>query len=299
MTLPSAPGDPAERARRLRAIALAVLAGLCFACVDASAKYLVAAYAFAQVVFVRYFGHLAITVAAAAAAGNLDLWRTRRPGLLLLRAAFLIGATGFNFVALRYLPLADAMAIFFSMPLIVAVISGPLLGEWIGPRRWLAVIAGFVGVLIITRPGMGGTHWAGLLSFGCAFCYACYAMTTRLLTTTDSNATQQFYSSLFGSLVMLPFVPAVWQTPGDATSLLLMIAIGAASFVGHGVIITAHRDAPAPVLAPFAYVQILWAGTIGFLAFGDIPTPWTLAGAAIVVGSGLYLFFRERQLKGG
>ncbi len=287
-----------ERAGRLRGIGLMIVTGLCFSCLDVSAKYLVATYAALQIIFIRYLGHLVLTMAVAAPYGLHTLWRTGRPGLLLLRGAFLVGSTALNFFALQYLQLAETMSIFFATPFIVAVLAGPVLGEWIGPRRWAAVLFGFAGVIVVTRPGLGGMHWAAFLSMGAACCYACYALTTRMLATSDGNAAQQFYASALGTLVFLPFLPFVWTWPTDWLSIVAMVATGTFGFLGHGFLITAHRYAPAAVLSPFVYVQLIWMVTLGYLAFGDVPSGWTLAGAAIVVVSGLYLLLRERQLKG-
>jgi drug/metabolite transporter (DMT)-like permease len=195
---------------------------------------------------------------------------------------------------LRYLQLDQALAIIFSTPFLVAVLAGPTLGEWVSGRRWAAIVVGFLGVLVVTRPGFGAIHPAALLSLISAVCYAIYAITTRLLARTDSSETTLFYSNLVGAMAMLPILPFVWTTPESALIVLLMIVMGALGGGGHYMLIIAHRLAPASVLSPFIYSQLVWAVTLGYVVFGDVPNVWTVAGAAIVVASGLYLLHRER-----
>ncbi len=199
-----------------------------------------------------------------------------------------------NFFAIRYLQLDQALTITFSTPFLVAAMSGPVLGEWVGPRRWAAILVGFLGVLVVTRPGFSAVHPAVLLSAGGAACYAAYALSTRILARTDSNQTTLFYSNLVGAVVMLPVVVAVWTTPDSVLLAALMLATGALASVGHYLLIVAHRLAPASVLSPFIYSQLAWTITLGFVVFGDVPNRWTMAGAAIVIASGLYLLHRER-----
>jgi drug/metabolite transporter (DMT)-like permease len=223
--------------------------------------------------------------------------RTSRPGLQIGRSILLLGSTLLNFFALRYLQLDQALAIVFSTPFFVAILSGPVLGEWVGWRRWAAICVGFVGVLLVARPGFGGIHPAALISLAAAVFYAAYTISTRLLARTDSNETTLFYSNLVGAVVMLPVVPFVWTTPSDPLVIGLMIVCGAFGSVGHYLLIIAHRLAPPAVLAPFIYTQLVWVIILGYLVFNDLPNEWTLAGAAIVVASGLYMLYRE-QMRG-
>ena len=204
----------------------------------------------------------------------------------------------FNFLAFRYLQLDEAMAILFSTPFLIAIFAGPLLGEWVGWRRWTAIMVGFSGVLLVVRPGAGGMQWAALLSFGSAICYAFYNITTRMLSRTDSSETTLFYANLFGCLVMAPVLPFVWVTPPTWLDVVLMLATGIFGAGGHFLLILAHRRAPASVLSPFIYTQIVWASMFGYLVFGNVPSHWTVAGAVVVIGSGLYLFNRERKVTG-
>jgi drug/metabolite transporter (DMT)-like permease len=180
----------------------------------------------------------------------------------------------------------------------VAALSGPILGEWVRWRRWTAIAVGFFGVLVVTRPGIGSFHPAALFSLTAAMLYALYSIMTRILARTDSNATTLFYSNIVGAVALVPALPFVWTTPSDTLIIVLMVATGAVGSVGHYLLIAAHRLAPAAVLSPFIYTEIVLVIGLGFLVFGDLPTRWTLAGAAIVIGSGLYIFQRERAVRG-
>jgi drug/metabolite transporter (DMT)-like permease len=222
------------------------------------------------------------------------MMRTTRPVLQLARSAMLLGSTITNFLAFRYLQLDQALAILFSTPFLVAILAGPLLGEWIGWRRWVAILVGFAGVLLVTRPGIGDVHWAAFYSLASAVFYSLYIVATRVLSKTDTTDTTLFYSNLVGAVAMLPVLPFVWTMPDDPWIMFLMVAFGAFGSFGHYLLIVGHRLAPASVLAPFMYTQLVWATAFGYLVFGDVPNRWTLAGAAVVVASGLYLLHRER-----
>jgi drug/metabolite transporter (DMT)-like permease len=206
----------------------------------------------------------------------------------------LLVSTALNFLALQHLQLTQTVSIQFAAPLIIALLGGPLLGERIGPRRLAAVAVGFLGVLVITRPGLGGIHPAAIFSVIGAVCYALYNISTRFLAAHDSSATTVFYSNIGGALVMAAIVPFVWTAPPDALSWVLLVGTGLFGAVGHWLLILAHARAPASVLAPFIYTQLLWMLGAGYLVFGDLPDRWTLPGAAIVIASGLYLLYRER-----
>src|SRR5262249_8746091 len=156
---------------------------------------------------------------------------------------------------------------------------------------------GLFGVVVVARPGAATFHPAALLSLSAALCYALYSISTRILARTDSNETTLFYSNLVGALVLLPVVPLVWTTPSDPLVIALMAAPGAIGSFGHYLLIAAHRLAPAAVLAPFIYSEIVLVTALGFLVFGDVPNRFTLAGAGIVVASGLYLLHRERKVR--
>ncbi len=286
-----------ERASRLTGIALMCGAVACFAMLDTTAKYLNLYMSTLQVVWARYTGAFLFPLMVSNPWTRPGLTRTNRPALQIARSVLLLASTLCNFLALRYLQLAEAIALVFSTPFFVAALSGPVLGEWVHWRRWTAIAVGFLGVLVVTRPGAGSFQPAALLSLTAALCYALYSIATRVLARTDSNATTLFYSNIVGALALLPVVPFVWTTPSDPLVIALMVATGAMGSFGHYLLIAAHRLAPAAVLSPFIYTEIVLVTATGFLVFGDVPNRSTLTGAAIVVASGLYILHRERAVR--
>lgn len=293
----SSPSDFA-RDRRQRLIGIALMCGAvaAFALLDATAKYLNHHMDTMQVVWARYTAAFLLALVWLNPWSRPGMLTTTRPLLQVGRSALLLGSTVFNFLAFKYLRLDQALAIMFATPFIVAVLSGPILGEWVGWRRWTAICVGFVGVLVVTRPGAGGIHPAALFSVASALCYAAYAITTRLLARTDSTETTLFYSNLVGVLALMPVLPFVWTTPDNWFLVALMVLVGAMGSFGHYMLIAGHRLAPPAVLAPFIYTQLAWATILGYLIFADVPDRWTLFGAAIVVASGLYMLNRERMV---
>jgi drug/metabolite transporter (DMT)-like permease len=286
-----------ERASRLTGIALMCGAVACFAMLDTTAKYLNLYMSTLQVVWARYTGAFLFPFIVSNPWTRPGLIRTNRPALQIARSVLLLASTLCNFLALRYLQLAEAIALVFSTPFFVAALSGPVLGEWVHWRRWTAIAVGFLGVLVVTRPGAGSFQPAALLSLTAALCYALYSIATRVLARTDSNETTLFYSNIVGALALLPVVPFVWTTPSDPLVIALMVATGVIGSFGHYLLIAAHRLAPAAVLSPFIYTEIVLVTATGFLVFGDVPNRSTLTGAAIVVASGLYILHRERAVR--
>lgn len=286
------------RDRRHRLIGIALMCGAvaAFALLDATAKYLNHHMDTLQVVWARYTAAFVLALVVLNPWSRPGMLTTTRPGLQIFRSTLLLGSTVLNFLAFKYLRLDQALAIMFSTPFFVAVLSGPILGEWVGWRRWTAIGVGFVGVIFVTKPGAGGIHPAALFSLGSAVCYAVYSITTRLLARTDSSETTLFYSNLVGFLALLPVLPFVWTMPDSWFLVVLMVLVGAMGSLGHYMLIAGHRLAPPAVLAPFIYTQLAWATTLGFLIFHDVPDRWTLVGAAIVVASGLYMLNRERKV---
>jgi drug/metabolite transporter (DMT)-like permease len=280
--------------RRLAGIALMCGALICFACLDASAKWAGRSVDPLVTTWARYAFSVVLVSIVLNPITTPGLTRTRRPLLQIGRSLLLLISTALNFLALQHLQLTQTVSIQFAAPLIIALMAGPLLGERMGPRRLAAVVVGFLGVLVVTRPGFGGVHPAALYSVAGAVCYALYNISTRFLAAHDSSATTLFYSGLAGVVVMTPILPFVWTTPPDALTWVLLAATGLFGAVGHWLLILAHARAPAGVLAPFIYSQLLWMLAAGYLIFGDVPDRWTLAGAAIVIASGLYLLYRER-----
>jgi drug/metabolite transporter (DMT)-like permease len=286
-----------ERAQRLTGIALMCGAVACFSLLDTTAKYLNLYMATLQIVWARYTGAFLFPLIVSNPWNRPGLLRTGQPALQIGRSFLLLGSTMCNFLALRYLQLDEAIAIIFSTPCLVAALSGPMLGEWVRWRRWTAIGVGFIGVLVVARPGTGAFQPAALLSLVAALCYALYSIVTRRLARTDSNETTLFYSNLVGVVALMPVVPFVWTTPTDPIVIALMVASGAMGSSGHYLLIAAHRLAPAAVLSPFIYTQIVQVIILGYLVFGDVPSRWTLLGCAIVVASGLYILHRERKVK--
>jgi drug/metabolite transporter (DMT)-like permease len=285
-----------QRRQRLTGIGLMCVTMICFACLDSTAKYLNHFMDTLEVVWARYTGGLVLALVLSNPISRPAIMKTRRPWLQIGRSILLLGSTLLNFFALRWLQLDQATSILFATPFLVALMSGPMLGEWVGWRRWIAICVGFAGVILVTRPGFGGIHPAALLSVASLCCYAFYIISTRVLARTDSSETTLFYSNLFGAVVMTMVVPFVWTTPDRWLHVALMLGMGALGSTGHYLLIIAHRLAPPVVLAPFMYTQLIWVIALGFLIFGDLPNQWTLAGAATVVASGLYLLHRERRV---
>jgi drug/metabolite transporter (DMT)-like permease len=283
-----------ERRQRLTGIALMCGAVACFGMLDTTAKYLNLHMNTLEVVWARYTGAFLFPFIVSNPWMRPGMLRTARPGLQVFRSCLLLASTVANFTAVKYLQLDQAIAIGFSTPFFVAALSGPMLGEWVRWRRWSAIAVGFVGVMVVTRPGAGGIHPAALLSLCAALCYASYSISTRILARTDSNETTLFYSNLVGAAVMTPVVFFVWSTPTEPLIIALMVAAGILGSFGHYLLIAGHRLAPAAVLSPFIYTELVWVIALGFLVFGDVPNRWTLAGSAIVVASGLYILHRER-----
>jgi drug/metabolite transporter (DMT)-like permease len=272
-----------------------LLAMFMFTGLDTTAKYLTRSLPVAEIVWARYVSHTALLVLALPFLGGRPRLRTRRLGLQVVRSLFLLLTTALSFWSLKYLQLVEASAISFVSPLIVTVLSVPILGERVGVRRWAGVGAGFLGVLIITRPGMGVMHWAAFLALGMAFCYACYQVATRGLSSTDHTITTLFYTAAVGAAAMSVVGPFfwIWPTPGEWARMGLLGVLGGA---GHLLLIRAFHYAEASMLAPFNYFTIVTGTAAGYLVFQQLPDAWTFAGAGVVIGSGLYVFHRERRL---
>jgi len=289
---------PDNPRNRLVGIGLMSITFVFFALLDCGAKWLVQTVPVLQVVFLRFFFHAALSTVMLAPKIGVRILHTRRPKLQFLRAMFMPIMTGLNFWALQYLQLAETGAIQFSVPIIIALIAAPLLGERMDGARWAAIGIGFVGVLIIVRPGTAGFHPALILSIINAVLYALFNLMTRQLAAHDSPETTQLYSSVGATLAIAPFALASWQAPPGALHWALLVGIGLSGGLGHYLLAVAHRHAPASVLAPFLYQQIIWMVLLGYLVFGDVPDAAVAVGAAIVIASGGYLLWRERKRAG-
>jgi drug/metabolite transporter (DMT)-like permease len=291
----AAPARDAAEARRARLIGIALMCAAVstFSCLDTTAKFLGREIAIVQIVWARYTFAMLLAFVFANPVRRPGMLRTGCPALQAVRAVILLACTMLNFFALRYLRLDQVLAIMFSTPFVVAALSGPTLGEWVGPRRWAAIGAGFIGVLVVTRPGFGIVHPAAILAVLATLLYACFFLITRVLARTDANDTTLFYSNVIGAVIMLPAVPFFWTPPTRSQWGLLVLA-GAFASLGHYMMIAAHRHAPASLLSSFVYSQLVGVTLLGFLVFGDAPDVYTLTGAAIVISSGLYILHRER-----
>jgi drug/metabolite transporter (DMT)-like permease len=278
---------------------LIIATGTVLAGMDAFAKFLALEVPIIMVLWGRYFFHTVITFGSySIKTRSLQFLRARRPGLQLIRALALFGATFFMYVAITRMPLGDAAAIQFLAPVLVTALSGLLLGEHVGPRRWMAVACGFVGVLLVARPGSGVLGWNALLPLATAVLLAVYMIMTRIIRNKDDPAATTFYSTALGALILSFLVIFNWQS----LTLIqwgLMVTMGAAGAVGHFMLVKAFHSAEASMLAPFTYVQVVAAILWGFLVFGDVPSIWTVAGASVVIASGLYVWYRESRVQRG
>lgn len=275
------------------AIVMILITGVILAGMDVTAKYLAQGLPVLMVLWGRYFFHTVITFAVfAGKRRSFSFLRARSPGLQLIRAASLFGATAFLYVAVTRMPLGDASAIMFLAPVLVTLISGLFLGEHVGPRRMVGVGIAFVGVLFVARPGGGALGWTALLPFATAILVGIYMLMTRIIRTKDDPDATTFYSTALGTLVLSVIVPFYWQalTPFEFG---LMVTMGMAGAVGHFLLVQAFHSAEASVLAPFTYSQVVGSIAWGYVVFGDIPSLWTAFGASLIVGSGIYIWYRE------
>lgn len=290
-------GDADRATRTVAGIGLTILAIGLFTVMDTIGKGLTASYPVPQVVWARYFFQFGWMLLLIPRVGVIGLARTRRLGMNVARGLLLAVSTLFMFTAISLVPLADAYTITFTAPLLVTVFSIPLLGERVGWRRWSAVLVGFVGVLIVIRPGVGMPHWALALPLVTALGFAIYQILTRKVAGVagETSVAMLFYLAWIGAAVMTALVPFFWRTIAPL-DWLPMAAMGALGGLGHLILIRALTIAPASLLAPFVYTQIAWALVLGYLVFGDVPDRWMLTGCAVIVASGLYVFYREAVL---
>ncbi len=291
----AAPGSEGlEPSRRLVGIGLMMGALVCFTAIDTSAKWLGRSLPPLEISFFRYFIAFLLSAIVFNPVTARHAWTTRRPGLQILRALFLLGSTVFNFIALRHLQLAETMSIIFGVPFLVAVLAVPLLGETVGKKRWGAIAVGFLGVLLVTRPTAAHFDPAMLWAFAAAACYAGYVLVTRMLSGLDSTASLLLLPAGAAVVMLAPVLPSIWVTPATPLHWTLLCVTGLGGAVGHFLLILAYARAPASVLSPFIYAQIVWMTLSGWLVFGDVPGAWTIAGATVVIASGLWLVQLER-----
>jgi len=296
------PGSDAvyvHRSDGLRAIGLMCAAIVLFSCLDTTAKYLAAVVQMpaTQVVWMRFVSQFILIVMVLGAVRVPSLLRTRKLKHQMLRSFLMLGSTLLNFLAVRHLRLDQTQTIYFLLPLTVALIAGPLLGEWVGWRRMVAILVGFCGILVVVRPGIQAFHIAFVYAFGSMLCYGVFAILTRYLSAYDPAEVTLTYSLIAGAFFMAPFALADWTWPSSPWIWLLLLSTGFWGGVGHYIFIVAHRYAPASTIAPFVYFGLMTHSIAGFLIFGDLPDRWTLVGATIVISSGLYLLHREQVVR--
>ena len=280
------------------AILLVFASGVLFAFLDTSAKYLVLSGMSAPfVVWVRFAVHVVLAVILLQGWRNTAMFKAANPWMQLLRGIFLFGSTIFNFIALQTLQLAEAMTIAFFAPMVITALAGPLLGEWAGWRRWVAIAVGFVGILVVVRPGFGEFGIGYVYSLLSVLSYCLYAIMTRHMGATETSGSLIFYSALVPVVFLSPAVPLAGSIPPDAFHWIILLSLGFYGGIGHWLIIKAYKLAPVSALAPYPYVQLVWAVVLGYFIFGDVPDRYTIIGATIIVASGLYILHRERQLR--
>ncbi|MGQ0457557.1 MAG: DMT family transporter [Hyphomicrobium sp.] len=282
---------------RVKAIALMCAAVTLFSCLDASAKYLIAHSNLptAEVVWMRFVGQVLLMAAILGPWTIPSLLKTQRLGLQALRSLLMVATTACNFVAVQYLRLDQTVSIAFLAPLVVAALAGPILGEYVGWRRALAIAVGFLGILVVVRPGVADVHWAFAVSFAGMLAYAAFMIVTRLLSDYDTPLVTLFYALIAGAVGGAFVAIPEWVWPSDAWQWLALLSLGAFGGFGHYLLILAYRLAPASAVSPFLYFQILSMVGLGYLLFGDTPDLWSLVGSAIIVASGVYLVHRERK----
>lgn len=277
---------------------LTMLAMFGFASMDAMSKFLVREYPIAQTLWIRYglFFLFALAVARMARKGGgvAGAFRSTRPGLQLGRSLLGLVENAVFVLAFLYLPLADTHAVAATSPLIVIALAAPMLGEHAGLKRWLAVAAGFCGVLLIIRPGFQALDWPLLLPLLGALLWAVYQLLTRLTARHDRPETTLLWTASIGFAALSLIGPWQWHQP-DALAWVLIVSLATLGSLSHYALIRALDFAPASVMQPYSYSLLVWASVLGWLVFGDVPDGLTMAGAAVVVGSGIYTWRLDRS----
>ena len=269
--------------RPLSGIFLMCAAVFCFTLIDSSAKWLAAVgFIPIQITFIRYLGHFLSSLLIFFPQQGRRIFESRRPYIQIIRAVILMVGTFFNFLALKYLPLNIAVAIFFAAPLVISVLSIPILGERVPLKKFLAVLVGFLGVVIIIQPGSLGFQFEMLYSLIALICASMYFILTRMVVKVDENPVCQIYSSGIPTLLLFPFVLNIWEWPSNWLDILAMGLMGLAATFGHSFTTVAHSWAKASTLAPVIYVQLIFMTAISWLVFNHLPTINTATGTIAV-----------------
>jgi drug/metabolite transporter (DMT)-like permease len=287
-------GLGAERRAIIRAVGLVVAGVTLFAVIDALGKLLSERQSVVQIVWARYAFALPVILAAVPYRSWSSLARVGRPGLQIARAMMPVLASFSVVVGLGLLPLAEVTALTFASPLVVVALSAPLLGERATIHDWIGVALGFLGILVIVRPGASAMAWAAIFPLGCAFFFALFQLTTRLVGRSDAPGATLAWSLVAGTLATTPFLLLDWR-PVDATGWALMALSGLCFGGTQYLLIQAFRLAPAAILTPFTYAQIIPAVAFGYLLFGTVPDAWAAFGTVIIIAAGLYVLRRHSR----
>lgn len=292
-TRPTPPAHP-EHPHAGRGILMALLATVSYAVVDTLSKYQAREYPVMMIVWARYFVPLALLLAVFLPRFGTRMLRTAFPMVQMIRGVLLTAGTIFIVFAYRVMPIAEAQAISFIHPVLLTVLAVIFLREKVSALGWAAVLLGFSGVLIIVRPGGGLFTPAAFLPLGLAFCFSSYQIFTRLVAGKENSLNSLFCVLLVGSIGMSLALPYAWVDP-TPKGLFFFALIGVTSGIGHFSTIKALEFAPASLLAPFAYIQLLWVSILGVVVFGDFPDAVTLVGMAVVVAGGLLVAASRRN----
>ena len=286
--------DRLEQNNASLGISLIISAMFVFATQDAITKTLAASYSVPQILMIRFTVYLLFALAYSSRKKPLrHCLKSNAPFLQICRSLLIIAEIGFFIMSIRYLTLAEIHALVATFPLMVTAIAAVFLREPVGVRRWTAVCIGFIGVLVILRPGTEALKPAALLGLFTAFLFAAYNVMTRCVARYDDSETSTVYMAVIGFVIMAVAGPFYWTSP-DATGWGLLLALSVTATAGHFLLIKALEAAPAATLQPFNYTLLVFAVFYGWAVFDNLPDFWTLAGAAIVVSSGLYVIYRER-----
>lgn len=282
----------------LKGLLLAAAGLLFFAGMDGTTKYLTVHYNVPFVVAIRYLVHCLLMIVILAPRHSGKLLQTQRRGLVLLRAGVLMLASLFVGLALQRMPLAETTALIFSAPILVVLLASPMLGEKIGKWGWVAVLAGFLGVLLIARPGSNLDAVGIIFALLAAGANAAYQLLSRILAATERTITLLFYTALAGSIVFGLALPWFWESrPPSHLELALLLSMGVTGGLGHYLFTMAYRYASASLLAPVTYLQLVWAGLLGWSVFGSTPDHISIFGMGVVSAAGLLIAVKSRRRK--
>ena len=278
-------------------IFLMVITTIVFASQDGLSKYLATEYNVYMVVMIRYwfFAAFVMTISSRKPGGVKQVAKTKTPLLQIFRSLILVAEMCVTILAFTLLGLAETHAIFASYPLIIAMLSGPILGEHVGWRRWLAICVGFFGILIILNPGNGIFSPYALVPLAGAILFALYGLLTRYAGQYDNSSTSFFWTGIVGCIAMTAIGLNFWD-PVSQADWSIMLILSASGMLGHFLLIKCYEVAEASAVQPFAYLQLIWASIIGIIIFGEQITTNVLIGACIIVGAGLFTLWRERKV---